>query len=317
MPAEAALVVFVVGLAGEALTSLDQSLERALGSLEAVGVVAVEHLPRDVDALEQARARQSSAIVEIVTDAALDRADLRVCPVGIDGTGGCQDRSLAFGTADTRAERERAIGIVAIAMLPEATRQAAASGSPAPGPAPSSAPSVPAAAPSTATVPVVAPARFEAELAFAAAIGAPSSWGGAAAARVRLFQNIWLRAGAGARFGTLASIQARTVELPLSIGLDARWDLGRSVSVGARADARVQSRAVALEGATPEHRQRWLAAFQTGPELHVRLSKHAGAVVFAGIEVGAGRTEIQRTSGASTQLGLVRACFEVGPHLTF
>src|SRR5688500_9417317 len=101
MAAEAALVVFVVGLTGNAVPSLDRSLERALGSANAVGMLEAEHLPRDVDALEQAQERQASAIVEIVTDPELARADLRVCPAGIAGTGGCRDRSLEFGASDS------------------------------------------------------------------------------------------------------------------------------------------------------------------------------------------------------------------------
>lgn len=306
MAATVALLVFVTGLGADALEPLDTSLERALDAGDAVSVYAVPHLPADVDALERATAEGATAVVEIETEPSWEHADLRVCPV--DGSAPCELRTLSFGASDALADRQRAVSIVIVAMLPEATRRAATR-QPEPTPLPPPPPVV---------VPVARkPLRFEADLAFSSALGAPSTFGGVGSLRVRTVGSLWARVGAGVRAGTLPGLAGRTLEVPLLLGLDLRWSLTASLALGARLDARLQSRAVHVDDATPPGRQRWLAAFQLGPELHWQLAPALGIVVFGGVELNAGTTTLQRSGGAADRLGLVRASLEVGPCLTF
>ena len=308
-----ALVVFVTGLDGSALGSLDAALERALGSADVVRVQAVPQLPRDVDALELAEREGASAVVELETRDDLARVDLRVCPV--ERGGECQHRSLAFSAGDARSDRERAMAIVAVAMLPEATRRAAAppagsnatpvrSGDRAPPPPPS-------------PRPPPLHSRYEAEAAFSAALGHPSTFGGMAGARVRAAGPLWLRAAAGVRAGAVGGVDGSTLEIPVVIGFDARWLLGGRLELGMRLEGRLQSRVVTIAVAEPERRQRWLAAVAFGPELHVRFARHVGLFVHAGLELNAGRTEVARASGPRTSLDVARGTCEVGPYLTF
>lgn len=308
-----ALVVFVTGLGPSSLESLDAALEHALGSKDAVRVQAVEQLPRDVDALEAAQRDGITALVEIETETELGHVDLRVCSV--DRMAECQLRSIAFAAEDARADRERAVAIVTVAMLPEATRKAATT-PPAPTPAPTPQRVTPPAPPVRPRPRPPAP-RFEAELAFSMALGRPTAAGAMAGVRLRVLDRIWLRAAAGARAGALAGLDATTLEIPLGLGVDARWPLGEHFALGARLDAKVQSRSVRVAGATPDREQRWLAAVSVGPELHLQLTRTMGLLLFGGLELNAGSTTIEMQSGSTSKLDVLRGYVEVGPYLTF
>lgn len=304
MAPEASLVVFVVGLAGGALDTLDAAIERSLDSRDRVAVVAAAHLPRDVDAFAEARDRGATAIVDIVTDERLDSCELRVCPVDEP----CSSRTVPFSPNDARDARERAIAIVAVAMLPERTRAAATKPRQVPAPAPAPAPPAPPPPPPRVPVP-----RFQLEAAAAAALGSPSTFGAEAGGRVRAFGAMWARVGVGARAGSLAGL-ARTVDVPLTAGLALVVPVTRHLALGARADAAVQWRSVTV--ANEGTRSRWLAAIRAGFEAQVSLSAACGLRAFGALETNLGSTDID-VSGQRARLAPLRVYAEVGPYLTF
>ncbi len=313
MAPEASLVVFVVGLAGSALDTLDAAIERSLGSSQAVVVMPAPHLPRDVDAFDEARRRGATAIVELVTDERLDLCELRVCPVDEP----CSSRTVVFGSKDARDARERAISIVAVAMLPERTRTAAAQPAivepraPVPTPAPVAKQPLPATPRFRLAAP--RPPSFQLEAGFSGAFGSPSTLGAEAGIRARALSALWVRLGAGARAGSLAGL-ARAVDVPLTAGLAITVPVAAALDLGARADASLQWRSVSV----PERgaRARWLGALRAGFEGQAHVSRSFGLRVFAAVETNLGSTAIQIT-GLRASLAPVRAYVEVGPYLTF
>lgn len=300
----AAVLVFVAGLGSEGAARIDAALEETLRARDAATTLEVERWPAEQVAIERAA---GAAVVFVASDPELSHVQLRVFAPG--DSAGWQDRTLDFGPNDDTAARTRSVGIVTVAMLPEAAR------SPRPEPPP------PSAEPPPRRLPRPQPAlpaqpRVEFGAAFGSALGSPSTFGAVGQARVRLLGALWVRAGAGVRAGS-APLQGTALDVPLEIGASYRWPLGTRWTVGGRLDGLVQLRQVTPEDVTlPATRSRWLGAFRAGPEVLVRLDSNFGLAFFAGAEMNFGRTRVQ-IGDERAAMGLLRAYVEVGPYLTF
>lgn len=299
----AAVLVWILGVAADDAARFDAALEDTLHTVDAVDTRAVTALPSERIVVDAAA---GASVALIATDAEWSRVQLRVYT---RDAARWQERVLEFGDEDARAARAQAVSLVLVAMLPVP----ASSSSPPPTPPVAPAPRSERIEPTPRKI-ASAP-RIETGLSFAAALGAPSTFGAVGYLRVRIAEQLWVRIDAGVRAGQ-APVEGSALDVPLGAGLLYRWSLSERIALGGRMDAALQLRQVGFEQTLPSSRSRWLGALRAGPELLVRLTPSVGLTFFCGPEVSFGRTQVV-VAGERGAMGLARVYAEVGPSLTF
>ncbi len=306
------MIVLVLVALGEAADPSTQALtsaaEEGLGS---DAIVLVREAP--TDALEtHAAAEQTAALLHAdaaVTvswsDATHTRAHVSVFS---EQDHSWQDRSVAFAAVDAPIDRGHELGFGIAAMVPPivAKRHEVVAPPPSLEPGEHDEPVVPREP------------RIALDLVGSAASGIAGGFGGELSGRWRVWKSLWIRAGAGARFGDVSDAQASFV--------DVRFDGGPALTllsvppfeIGARADFVVTRIALSRDQSVVNSTgQRTVPGADLTLEVVYALGRNVALIAGAGALVDFGSTSVIVDGNTDARATPLRATGEIGVRVRF
>ena len=228
-----------------------------------------------------------------------------------------QDRSVSFAAADAPSERGRQLGFGIAAMVPPPQ---APPTPPPPPPAPPKNQNPPPRDQERGPAPPVAPApaTLAVDAVGAGASGVAGGFGGELSLRWRAWRFVSLRAGAGARFGSISAAESTFTDLRFDAGPAVVFFSTRSIEVGSRADFVVTrigvSRDASLVNPTGSH---WISGGDLLLEGTLGLARSFAVVAAVGGEIDFGTTRIVVDGTEIDRAPQARALGEVGIRVRF
>jgi hypothetical protein len=217
-----------------------------------------------------------------------------------------QDRSVAFAAADAPIDRGHQLGFGIAAMVPPVVAKRTETITP------------PLAPATEQPIPPAVEPRIALDLVGAAASGAAGGFGGDLSGRWRIWKNLWVRGGVGARFGNVSDAQASFYDVRFDCGLALKLVSLAPLDIGARADFVVTSIALSRDASNVN-----ASGARTVPgadlliEVAFGLSKNVAVIAAAGAQVDFGSTDIIVDGNSVARATPLRAVGEIGLRVRF